>query len=66
YPQAVVADFPVLSPTEGQVLVGLEKRPDRLQVPGQLTLVITSYPLCTNRFKYSENKCWFRNKSSIS
>jgi len=42
YPQAVVADFPVLSPTEGQVLVGLEKRPDRLQVPGQLTLVITS------------------------
>lgn len=42
YPQAVVVDLAVVAPTEGRLFVTLEKRPQRLTLPGELTLVITS------------------------
>ena len=42
YPQAVVADLQVGASTEGRLFVALERSPRALNLPGELTLIITS------------------------
>ncbi|MFN3928715.1 MAG: vWA domain-containing protein, partial [Thermoflexus sp.] len=42
YHQAVVADFKVTSPLEGRLAATLEGSPARLQLPGSITMIITS------------------------
>jgi hypothetical protein len=42
YPQAVVADLQLGASTEGRLFVALERSPRALNLPGELTLIITS------------------------